>query len=72
MGNPNSRETEEGRSQNHAPVLVAYIPWVRGHDFVKGEETRIDGPWKFVCQGAIHRTNRRNLRSHVGTTSPPS
>ena len=35
-----------------APVSVAYIPWVRVHDFVKGEEARIDGPCKFVCQSS--------------------
>ena len=33
------------------PVSVAYIPWVRVPDFVKGEEARVDGPCKFVCQG---------------------
>ena len=32
-------------------VSVAYIPWVRVLDFVKGEEARVDGPCKFVCQG---------------------
>ena len=35
-----------------APVSVAYIPWTRVEDFVKGEETRSDAPCKFVCQGA--------------------
>ena len=25
-------------STTHAPVSVAYIPWARVHDFVKGEE----------------------------------
>ena len=39
------------RTQNH--VSVAYIPWVRVHDFVKGEEARIDGPCKFICQGTV-------------------
>ena len=34
-----------------APVMVAYIPWARVEDFVKGEETRNDAPCKFVCQG---------------------
>ena len=34
-----------------ALVLVAYIPWARVQDFVKGEEAHIDGPCKFVCQG---------------------
>ena len=34
-----------------ASVSVAYIPWTRVHDFVKGEEARADGPCKFVCQG---------------------
>ena len=38
-------------SRAHAPVLVAYIPWAKIQDFVKGEEARIDGPCKFVCQG---------------------
>ena len=35
-----------------APVSVAYIPWARVEDFVKGEEARSDAPCKFVCQGA--------------------
>jgi hypothetical protein len=34
------------------PVSVAYIPWARVQDFVKGEEARSDAPSKFVCQGA--------------------
>jgi hypothetical protein len=34
-----------------ASVSVAYIPWGRVQDFVKGEEARTDGPCKFVCQG---------------------
>jgi hypothetical protein len=34
-----------------ASVSVAYIPWDRVQDFVKGEEARTDGPCKFVCQG---------------------
>ena len=38
-------------SRTHAPVSVAYIPWARVQDFVKGEEARTDGPCKFVCQG---------------------
>jgi hypothetical protein len=40
------------RPKTHAPVSVTYIPWERVHDFVKGEEARIDGPCKFVCQGS--------------------
>ena len=32
-------------------VSVAYIPWARVEDFVKGEEARTDAPCKFVCQG---------------------
>ena len=39
-------------SRTRAPVSVAYIPWVRVNDFVKGEEARIDGPCKFICQGS--------------------
>ena len=35
-----------------APVSVAYIPWARVEDFVKGEEARSDAPCKFICQGA--------------------
>ena len=38
--------------RTQGPVSVAYIPWVRVGDFVKGEEARIDGPCKFVCQGS--------------------
>ena len=34
-----------------APVSVAYIPWARVEDFVKGEEARTDAPCKFICQG---------------------
>ena len=34
-----------------ASVSVAYIPWARVQDFVKGEEARLDGPCKFICQG---------------------
>ena len=34
-----------------ASVSVAYIPWARVGDFVKGEEARADGPCRFVCQG---------------------
>lgn len=34
------------------PVSLAYIPWARVEDFVKGEEARSDAPCKFVCQGA--------------------
>ena len=37
--------------RTHAAVLVAYIPWARVQDFVKGEEAHIDAPCKFVCQG---------------------
>ena len=37
--------------RSHVPISVAYIPWARVLDFVKGEEARIDGPCKFVCQG---------------------
>jgi hypothetical protein len=33
------------------PVSIAYIPWDRVEDFVKGEEGRPDAPCKFVCQG---------------------
>ena len=32
-------------------VSVAYIPWARVEDFVKGEEARTDAPCKFICQG---------------------
>ena len=35
-----------------APVSIAYIPWARVEDFLKGEEARSDAPSKFVCQGA--------------------
>jgi hypothetical protein len=45
------KERRDG-SRTRAPVSVAYISWVRVHDFVKGEEARIDGPYKFVCQGS--------------------
>jgi len=38
--------------RTRAPVSVAYIPWIRVHDFVRGEEARIDGPCKFVCKGS--------------------
>ena len=38
--------------RTNAPVSVAYIPWTRVEDFVKGEEARSDAPCKFVCQGA--------------------
>ena len=38
--------------RTHAPVSIAYIPWVKVHDFEKGEETRIDGLCKFICQGS--------------------
>ena len=38
-------------STTHVPVSVAYIPWAKVQDFVKGEEARTDGPCKFVCQG---------------------
>ena len=38
--------------RSHSEVSVAYIPWVRVPDFVKGEEARIDGPCKFICQGS--------------------
>ena len=34
-----------------AEVSIAYIPWVRVTDFLKGEEARPDAPCKFVCQG---------------------
>jgi hypothetical protein len=39
--------------KTHAPIFIAYIPWVRVHDYMKGEEARIDGPCKFVCQGTM-------------------
>ena len=45
---------QTGRRSNprkSAPVSIAYIPWVRVQDFVKGEEARPDAPCKFVCQG---------------------
>jgi hypothetical protein len=32
-------------------VWVAYIPWARVEDFVKGEEACSNAPCKFVCQG---------------------
>ena len=35
-----------------ATVWVAYIPWARVEDFVKGEEARTDAPCKFICQGS--------------------
>ena len=37
--------------RTRAPVSVAYIPWARVEDFVKGEEARPDAPCKFICQG---------------------
>lgn len=37
--------------RTHVPVSVAYIPWSRVEDFLKGEEGRPDAPCKFVCQG---------------------
>ena len=37
--------------RNVHTVSVAYIPWARVQDFVKGEEARTDAPCKFVCQG---------------------
>jgi hypothetical protein len=37
------------------PISVAYIPWARVEDFVKGEEARTDAPCKFVCQGKTSR-----------------
>ena len=39
-------------SPTHATVSVAYIPWARVQDFVKGEEARTDGPCKFICHGS--------------------
>lgn len=44
----------KGRGSDSRPVLVwvAYIPWSRVEDFLKGEEARTDAPCKFVCQGA--------------------
>ena len=42
----------KGRRSDPTPLVsVAYIPWARVDDFVKGEEARSDGPCKFVCQG---------------------
>jgi len=38
-------------SRTETPVSVAYIPWARVQDFVRGEEGRSDAPCKFVCQG---------------------
>ena len=37
--------------RNVDTVSIAYIPWARVDDFVKGEEARSDAPCKFVCQG---------------------
>ena len=37
--------------RTEASVSVAYIPWARVQDFVKGEEARTDAPCKFICQG---------------------
>jgi hypothetical protein len=37
--------------RTRAPVSVAYIPWARVDDFVKGEEARPDAPCKFICRG---------------------
>ena len=37
--------------KTNEPVSVAYIPWERVQDFVKGEEARTDAPCRFVCQG---------------------
>jgi hypothetical protein len=37
--------------RNADTVSVAYIPWARVEDFLKGEEARSDAPCKFVCQG---------------------
>ena len=41
------------RSDPRTPALVslAYIPWARVQDFVKGEEARTDAPCRFICQG---------------------
>ena len=44
-----------------APVSVAYIPWARVEDFVKGEEARSDAPSKFVCQGVPSRDKGKLL-----------
>ena len=41
--------------RTQAPVSVAYIPWARVEDFVKGEEAHSDAPCKFICQGAPSR-----------------
>ena len=65
VGNPDPREGFTDGPMTHAPLLVAYIPWVRVHDFVKGEETHI-------VAKALHQTNMENLRSPDGITTPPS
>jgi hypothetical protein len=44
-----------------APVSVAYIPWARVEDFVKGEEARTDAPCKFICQGTPTNAKGRLL-----------
>ena len=38
-----------------AAVSVAYIPWERVQDFLRGEEARPDAPCKFVCQGTLSK-----------------
>jgi hypothetical protein len=45
--------------RTRAPVSVAYIPWARVQDFVRGEEARTDAPSKFVCQGTSTNANGR-------------
>ena len=51
-------------STTHVAVSVAYIPWARVHDFVKGEEACNDGPCKFICQGTLSN-------GHGKLTFPP-
>jgi len=38
-------------SRTHTLISVAYISWARVQEFVKGEEARTDGPYKFVRRG---------------------
>ena len=53
----------------YAPTSVAYIPWARVADFVKGEETSRCS-LQFVCQG-LQQTKRANSSDLDGTTTPP-
>ena len=51
VSNPDFAKGRRDSPMTHALVSVTYILWAKVFDFVKGKETRTDGPCKYVFWG---------------------